>query len=75
MALFDNLLGAEEDQLSKAAPGEADNLQLHVEMCARRYKTLADRLRNQNRLLWVLVALLLANKVIDLSQFGIIKLF
>ena len=76
MALLDNLFGAEEDQLAKAAPGESEHLPTHVELCARRYKTLSDRLRGQNRLLWAVILLLIVNKVIDLQQLGVIvKLF
>jgi hypothetical protein len=74
MALFDNLLGVSEDQLAKPAPGEDSNLPVHVELCARRYKTLADKSRNLERMMWIVIALLVIN--IGPEKIGLIaKLF
>jgi hypothetical protein len=86
MAIFDELFGKEEkevDQLANLVPGETDSLDNHAKLCALRYKTLADRayatnqkLRSQNRLIWLILALLIANKIIDLSQIAAVaKLF
>jgi hypothetical protein len=55
MALLDFFLGREEDQLAKPAANEDKDLSIHVELCARRYKTLADRIVSQQRLLWVIL--------------------
>lgn len=87
MSVFDFFSGTKEsssdDPLSKPLADEQSDLSLHVELCARRYKSLFDkiadttkRIKTVERLLWVVVVLLLLNKVIDLQQLGAItKIF
>lgn len=53
-----------EDQLMKPMPGETESLETHVEICARRYKSLKDsinlNLTGQRYVFIALVALVLA---------------
>jgi len=62
MAVLDALLGREEDQLSKPAANEDKDLGVHVDLCTRRYKTLADRLTQNHRLtMFVLIVSAVGN--------------
>ena len=57
--------------LAKPAPGEDENLALHSEICARRFRALVDLLKAQydqsranKALIFVVIALLLITKVV-----------
>lgn len=56
-------------------PMESRKLSLHVRECAKRYAELREAIQdgaieqhNQKRLLWVVIALLVVNKAIDVSS-------
>lgn len=62
------------DPLAEADPMESRKLSFHVRECARRWVelrldlgALAIEQHRQNRMLWIVIALLVANKVIDVS--------
>lgn len=80
MSLLDIVFGklpeydASRDPMAHPDEREAKDLSLHVRQCAKRYETLMlaitearANIYGTQRLLLVIIALLLANKVIDFS--------
>jgi len=80
MSMLDVVFGkapeynADADPLAVPDDQEVKNLPLHVRQCARRYAALKQghvdiwvQLQSTQRILILIVVLLLANKVIDLS--------
>jgi hypothetical protein len=80
MSLLDALFGKpqeynpETDPMAVPDENEVKNLSLHVRQCARRYASLkqghvdmAGQLQSTQRLLIIIIGLLVANKIIDLS--------
>lgn len=60
--------------LAKPAPGEDENLALHSEICARRFRALVDLLKAQydesranKTLIFVVIALLIITKVVTVD--------
>ena len=65
-----------EDHASLPDPRKERTLRQHVDECAKRYRELRGAIQdgvieqyNQRVLLWIVIALLVANKAIDLSKF------
>lgn len=66
---------ADNDPLAKPGEDEKGDLGLHVNLCAVRYSDLkqghvqiTQQLQMQQKLLMILIAILLLNKVIDISM-------
>ena len=65
------------DRAAWPDPRREKSLKAHVEECAKRYQELRGSVQDNvieiyglRRLLWIVIALLIANKVIDLGQFA-----
>lgn len=80
MSLLDAIFGqppsydADSDPMAVPDEGEVKNLSLHVRQCAKRYAALRQghaqmgvQLHGTQRLLIVIILVLVANKVIDIS--------